>query len=84
MTWSTATNAFGATTLADGLVGAWNGFWLVLFSALEIGKPSGLGVDVVDLLLALNIEVSDLLACGCAQSLFKIAGQTAPCAHGLI
>ena len=82
--WSATTCTLLAATLADGLVGALHGLGFVLFARLEICQSSRLIVDISDLLITLNVELSDLLASRSAQGRFKVGGEASPGTRGLV
>ena len=78
MTWSTATYSFLTATLADRLFGSWDGFGFVLLASLEICQSSSLIVDISNLFVTLDVELSDPLPSWCAQGLLEVGSEPAP------
>lgn len=56
----------------------------VVLASLEVGKVTGLVVNVEDLLATLVVEVSELLAGGSAESLLEVGVQARPSSDTLV
>jgi hypothetical protein len=56
----------------------------VVLAGLEVGKVTGLVVNIEDLLAALVVEVSELLAGRSTESLLKVRVQTRPGSNTLV
>jgi hypothetical protein len=56
----------------------------VVLAGLEVGKVTGLVVDVKDLLAALVVEVSELLTGGGTESLLEVRVQARPGSDTLV
>ena len=56
----------------------------VVLASLEVGKVAGLVVNVEDLLAALVVEVSELLAGGSAEGLLEVRVQARPGSDTLV
>lgn len=84
LSWSTSADTFGTTTAADSL--AWlasNSVWL-LRALVQTCQPPCLVVDICHLLLANNVEVSELLTSRCTHCLLEVAVEATPSIHGFI
>lgn len=56
----------------------------IVFAGLEVGKVTGLVVDIKDLLAALVVEVSELLAGGGTKGLLEVRVQARPGSNTLV
>lgn len=56
----------------------------IVLASLEVGKVTGLVVNIEDLLAALVVEVSELLAGGSAEGLLKVGVQARPGSDTLV
>lgn len=56
----------------------------IVLARLEVGKVAGLVVDIKNLLAALVVEVSELLASRCAHGLLEVGAQARPGSNALV
>ena len=76
----TGTRTFRASALADRLVSALHLFRLIArLSSLQVCQSPRLGMDIPNLLITLNVEISDLLARRRPHCLLEIRVETHPC-----